>query len=631
MMDIQQATIRHLQQFMPFQKMDREAMRYLVSQISINYFSEGEVILDDKSPLPPTHFYILKQGMVESQREAKDSQFYKNAFEFEEGDSFPLGPLLTQRPNVSQFIALNDCFVYQIPAQAFHHLRDISPEFKSYCETRIASLLEESKRIIQTQYAVTQPDQHPLSQRIDDLLSGTPFACDSQTPVHEVLSVLDKQDIGSMVIVDDHHIPVGIFTLHDVLRRIAMPQAKLDDPIAQHMTPQPVCLSRDAMAYEAAVLMARHGFRHVLITDPSTGRLEGVISEKDLFSAQRVGLRQLSQRIQEAPSIARLREAKDEIKVLTKQMMAQGVAISQLTHIISSLNDAITDRLIQLILPDFPKVQQIPFAWLAMGSEGRIEQMFYTDQDNGIIFADPDDPKLLSEQRHALLAFAKAVNYALDALGFPLCKGQIMAMNPQWCLSFSEWCAKFQRWMNTPDPQALLNSSIFFDFRGIAGQLSLSEQLRHWLQARVHKEKSFLRFMAKNALLNKPPLGFLKDFSTNKNNAIDLKINGAALLVDIARLLALAHQSKATNTEQRFREVVGKTRFTEKQLNGCIETFHFLQLLRMQHHFTLDSQRLPLSNEIDPASLNALNTRVLREAFRLIRELQQSIAHQYRL
>lgn len=626
-MDIIRSTIAHLQQFMPFQKMDISSLTFLVEHIEVNYFAQDEIILDHTDTIPD-YFFIIKKGIIESQREARENQFYKNAFEFEEGECFPVGPLVSLSPNLSQFIAITDCFVYQIPSHVFHELRQRSQVFKDFCETRVATLLEESKRIIQSQYATRDQGQQPLSLPLGELVRKNVYSCSPETPIREVLQLMDSTGIGSMVIVNSQQQPIGIFTLHDVLRRITIAQANLDSPIQSYMTTNPIALSRDDLAYEAALMMAKHGFRHILVVNPRSHALLGVVSERDLFSLQRIGLRELSIQIQEATELNALKSCQDEIKKLTKNMMAQGVAIGQLTHIISTLNDLITQKIITLGYDKYPAVKDIRFAWMAMGSEGRLEQMFYTDQDNGIIFEDSPDKE---QHRSVLLEFAKRVNHDLDTLGFPLCKGNIMAMNPSWCLSTQEWRQRFSQWINTPDPQALLNSNIFFDFRGIAGDISLSEELRTWLSDYAPQQKMFLRFLCQNALRNRPPLGLIRDFSTNNNDAIDLKINGSALLVDIARILALEAGSHASNTVQRFREVLGKSHFTEKQLNGCIETFLFIQLIRMQHHFELEQTGLPLSNEIKPSELNALNTRVLKEAFRLIREVQNSLAHKYRL
>lgn len=625
--EVIRATIAHLQHFYPFQKMDMPFLEMLATHCETNYFKAGEVILDITEDSPPDTFVIIKQGFVESQREAKEVENFKNAFEYEEGDAFPYGPLISNLPNRSQFIAVTDCFVYEVPAAIFYRLHRECPTFRSFCEARLASLLEESKRIIQNQHSHTQSAEQPLALELREVLKAEVITCGPDKPLREVLTILAETNIGSMAIVNEARHPLGIFTLNDVLRRVAIPEVDLDRPIADFMTPDPIALSADNLAYEAAIIMAKHGFRHIFVIDHHK-RLLGVISERDLFALQRIGLTDIAQGIKEAKHLDDLRFSQSQIKKLAKNMMAQGVAIEQLTQLISHLNDQIVRSVINLHMHNHPEVQNIDFAWIAMGSEGRDEQLFYTDQDNGIIFKDTDDR---ASTRAALVAFATEVNHDLDKIGFPLCSGNIMAMNPECCLSDTEWRQRFTQWINNPDPEALLNATIFFDFRAIAGNLNLAQQLRNWLAKYAPEQGLFLRFLTQNALRNRPPLGLIKDFSTRSDGTINLKFNGAAIIVDIARILSLEHGSTATNTFDRLREVIDKTDLDKKQLQGCIETFAFIQLLRMKHHFEQEGMGLALSNNIDPKKLDDLSTRVLREGFRLMRNIQNTLAHKYRL
>ena len=625
--EVIKATITHLRQYYPFQKMETPFLTLLAEHCETNYFKANEVIMDVTTDGPPDLFIIVKQGLVESLRGAKDPAHLKSSFEYEEGDAFPYGPLISNQPNTSQFIAITDCFVYQVPAAIFHRLREECPIFKGFCVARLASLLEESKRIIQNHHVNKQSDEQPLSLELGAVIKREVITCQPDTPLKEVLMILAETNIGSMAIVNEDSQPLGIFTLNDVLRRVTIPEADLNSPIADFMTVDPIALYADDLAYEAALIMAKHGFRHIFVIN-NHRKLLGVISERDLFALQRVGLTDISQGIEVAKNLDDLKLSLQHIKKLAKNMMAQGIAIEQLTHLISHLNDQVVRATIKLRFNDHPEVEHIDFAWIAMGSEGRDEQLFYTDQDNGIIFKDNDNR---ASTRATLLSFAKDVNNDLDKLGFPLCTGNIMAMNPECCLSDTEWRQRFSHWINNPDPEALLNATIYFDFKGIAGNVSLAEQLRDWLSNFVSSEGLFLRFMTQNALRNRPPLGLFKEFATRDDDTINLKFNGSAIIVDIARILALKHGSHATNTVERLSDVMTKGDLQAKQIQGCIESFAFIQLIRMKHHFELEDKGLPLSNNINPQQLDDLSKRVLRESFRLMRNIQHSLAHKYRL
>ena len=65
-----------------------------------------------------------------------------------------------------------------------------------------------------------------------------------------------------------------------------------------------------------------------------------------------------------------------------------------------------------------------------------------------------------------------------------------------------------------------------------------------------------MRFMAKVALINRPPLGLLKRFVVEKTgehkNKMDHKMRGLTPLVDAARVLSLDLGIKAQNTFDRL-------------------------------------------------------------------------------
>jgi CBS domain-containing protein len=274
--------------------------------------------------------------------------------------------------------------------------------------------------------------------------------------------------------------------------------------------------------------------------------------------------------------------------------------------------------------PDAPTV---PFTWLAFGSEGRLEQTISTDQDNGLLFTLPAGTDADS-LRAQLLPFARRVNAALARCGFPLCAGNIMAGNPQWCLSLEEWKAGFAAWIHRGDAPVLLMASIFFDFRPLYGPEDPVRELREWLITEIRSNRAFLRQMVANALANRPPLGLLGDFvlrADGDGGTLDLKINGATPFVDAARILGLAAGSAETNTVARLRAAGSQWQMDSAEIDAWVQAFLFIQLLRLrQQHEQRGRGEVP-GNRIAPEILNPLDRRILKEAFRQARKLQSRL------
>jgi CBS domain-containing protein len=277
-------------------------------------------------------------------------------------------------------------------------------------------------------------------------------------------------------------------------------------------------------------------------------------------------------------------------------------------------------------------VPGVTFCWLALGSEGRREQTFLTDQDNGIIF---DGSAAPDEARAFLLPHAENVNAALAQCGFPLCKGGVMAGNATWCLSLAEWRQRFAEWIDSGDPHALLQGAIFFDFRAVHGERELANALREDLHSRIARSPRFLHQMAANALNNRPPLGFMGAFRTSgskgERRTIDLKMGGAMPFVDAARIYSLAGAGAHTNTCDRLREFARRARVPALEAQAWIDGFLFVQVLRLRNQRMQLASGEPLSNRVSPAALNDLERRVLKEALRQARRLQTRLALDYQL
>lgn len=456
-----------------------------------------------------------------------------------------------------------------------------------------------------------------------------PVSCAPDTPIRTALETMHSRGIGSMIVTAADRTPIGIFTLRDVLDRVALADGVLDRPISKVMSSGVFTLPAHATVYEATLAMLRHGIRHVLVVDG--GKLAGLVSEKDLFSLQRVSMRRLAGAIRDARDFGPLVEFSAEIREHARKLLSQGVAAEPLTQFIASLNDLLTQRIIDL---EFRELQpdDIRFCWIALGSEGRYEQTLYTDQDNGIIFATGGD---VEAARGKLLSYAQRVNQALDRCGFPLCKGNIMAGNARWCLSLDEWEHRFANWIDSGDPEALLHGAIFFDFRALHGDATLSDALRQWLMRHARETPRFLHQMAANALRNRPPLGVFRDFVTSNAlehpHTIDLKVNGATLFADAARIYSLAAGIPHTNTCQRLRQFGALRNLPRLEVSAWVDAFLFIQILRLRQQHSNSLTGLPLNNRLNPDHLNELERRTLKEALRQARCMQSRLALDYQL
>jgi CBS domain-containing protein len=347
--------------------------------------------------------------------------------------------------------------------------------------------------------------------------------------------------------------------------------------------------------------------------------------DKRIFAQE---LQRVDHSIVAAQDSASLQRAGDEIRALVHRIIGR-TAAEPLTRLISTLNDALTRRVIEVTCAG-TQLDGVRWCWIALGSEGRQEQTLASDQDNGIIF---DGNGSTDALREMFLPLALRINQALAACGFPLCSGQIMASNPKWCLSLHEWRERFLTWIIEGDPQALLNATIFFDLRPLYGAHDLAQTLDAWLKVNVSDNPRFLFQMTENALRREAPLGILRDFVVEKSGefagTIDLKLNAATLFVDAARVYGLACGSRSSNTADRLMHAAEAHCVEVSDVEAWIRAFYFIEMLRLKNQQSCYARGMALHNHIDPNHLDAHDRRALLHALQQARALQKRLAHAY--
>ncbi|MGC2063918.1 MAG: DUF294 nucleotidyltransferase-like domain-containing protein [Thermodesulfovibrionales bacterium] len=621
--------IEELRSNTPFDLIDREHLRWMALRFSTGYFPQGTPVLVPGQV--PDKCYFIRRGGVQLEAMGKIVDEKKVLAEIGQGECFPLEALYEKRPVFSTFRTNSDTEYYVLQLEDYLVFEEMSPVFRDFCQHRADGFLESSRKIYHSHYATTGSEQFTLDSPLSLLVRSKPVAFAPDAQMKDVLSTMASEGLNIVVIVNPESEPLGIFTTEDLLEKVASGKLDTNASVSSVMGPVPALLSPQNYGHEAALQMAMHGYKQILVTE--NRKLIGVVTERDLFSLQRVGLSEISNMIRRAISPDVLSNIAQDIQLLAGNMLAQGVHAEQLTRIISTLNDHLTCRVLHL---EFGREDmELPgFCWIALGSEGRFEQTFYSDQDNGIIFETPAG-KTPDEIRAILVPIAQRINRVLGDCGFPLCKGDVMAGNPQWCLSHAEWKKKFSQWIDEPSPEALLNATIFFDFRPLYGQRQLGDDLITWLAGAAKKNSRFIHLMVENALERSAPVGFFNNFVVDKDrdypNTIDLKLSGAALFVDSARIFSLANGLPYSNTAQRLRAAAEAGKIQADEVGAWIDSFYFIQTLRLRQQLEQNMSGKQTHNRVNPDTLNDLDRRIFLESLRQAGKLQKALSSLYRI
>ena len=607
-----------LQQWPPFMDMPAADVDSFLIQAEQRYLEPGEVLLSpERGPIDT--LFLIRRGTIRSEQGPEGA---KRVFAYEAGDMLPVAAALARRPVMSTYAAVDDVFVLAIPVAEVEALAQRSPRFSDFLNRRVLALLEKSRQALQQDYSSRVLAQQTLETPLSQLAVQTVAHCLPETPLRQALDAMHARHIGSMLVIDAAGGLQGILTRHDLLGLVLRPDFDLATPIAQVMQAPVRSLTDQHTAQDAALVMSEYAIRHVPVT--RDGRVMGMVSERDLFALQRASLQQVSARIHRAQDLPALQVAAADIRALARSLLMQGVQARQITELISHLNDLLTRRLLAL-QAQIHGVDLQRLCWLALGSEGRGEQTIATDQDNALLLPDdtPDD------ELERLRVWADGINRALDACGYPLCKGGIMAGQAACCLRVSEWMARFTHWIEHGSPEDLLHASIFFDFRAIAGDLALAQPLTERVAERIRATPRFLHQLAINALAHRSPLNWLGHVERDDAGTVDLKLQGAALLVDAARILGLAQGVTATSTRQRLLQTGVALGLKPQEYESWVGAFEFVQNLRLRLQLEPDVARSAQPNRLTLQTLSDIDRRILAISLREANHLQQRLALDY--
>jgi len=272
------------------------------------------------------------------------------------------------------------------------------------------------------------------------------------------------------------------------------------------------------------------------------------------------------------------------------------------------------------------------FTFLLLGSGGRRESFLFPDQDNGLILAPYPDEQHTGVDRW-FVALAERITQALDAAGFPLCPGNVMATNPVWRKSFNQWVTQIAGWAVRRSPQALLAADIFLDFRALGGAEELGAALRREVLRICAEYPLFPRQLCWEHIQQTMPLGLFGQLQgepgTAHAEAIDLKLRASLPMVGMIRMLALRHGIAATGTLERLHALVGQGRIGADLGAALEEDFLTLTSLRLRQQVADAEAGRAVGNYLALRDLGERDRHRLVGLFRTLDLLRRAAAQEF--
>ncbi|MGB6064056.1 MAG: putative nucleotidyltransferase substrate binding domain-containing protein [Desulfomonilaceae bacterium] len=628
------AVLEFLSRTHPFKDLELSVLKEVSAKVTQDFYPRGTIILE-QGISEVTHFQLVTRGGVKVQHIEPDGSVKLIDFVGERGYFGALGIIKQSRSN-HMVQAEEDTFCYLLEREVFLRLVHSYPAFAQYYLDRFSvdvvgaayAEMRDQKRI-----GSNRGGLFLFTARVKDIVKRPAEVINGYETVQAAARKMTDLSLGSLLVVDQAGKVAGIVTDNDLRTKVVAKGLDYGSSV-QSVASAPVKFVPDtAPAFDALLQMMNQQVHHLGVE--RDGDLIGMITAHDIMIQQGTSPISLFREIVSQRTIDGLYSLGEKVPLVVAALIQEGGKAQDITRMVAALNDHIVTRVLALLEEE---IGPAPYrwCWLMLGSEGRFEQTFATDQDNALLYDNPpDDWERIKTAKLYFRRFGNEAVKHLEACGYALCKGKMMASTPNWRKPSKVWEGYFDRWMTSPEPQAVLHATIFFDFRPGYGSFSLGDRLREYVAEVAPRRELFLMFLAKDCLTGRAPLTFFREFVVEKDgqhkNRVDLKTRGLVPFVDFARVMSLKYGIKETNTLARLKALADGEHIPRGFYAEVREAYEFQMQVRLVHQLRRLLAGLIPDNYIDPVDLTDTERQTLKEAFGVISNIQAFLKEEIRI
>ena len=584
----------------PFDRLSEAEVGLVRDSLDIAYFRPDETIIERDGA--PDSLYIVIKGVVE-ERDGDDLVALRGP-----GDTFDSRALVQGRAT-NAFIAREETLCNLLPRNVTLRLIEQNPRFASFFYLDIAHKLDAISR--EEEGARFAP---LLGARVEELFLHPAQFVEKTISIAEAGTLMCQNKFYALFVRGEG---VGILTRSDLLKATIIDRLPIESPVGPLVRRPVVSVAQDDLVSTALLKMTKNNKRRVAVTANSD--FIGVLEDIDLLSFLAGNSQLIAGRIGRAGSVADLAQAARMINPQVRTLRRQGVKIDVVCEIVSDLNRHLHARLFSLVAP---KSIRDSGCLIVMGSEGRGEQTFRTDQDNGLILSGP-----VAEAD--LATFRADMFEALAQCGFPPCPGEVMVRNPVWSKTLDAYRDDFVAWLALDDETGVMNTAIFYDAEATAGDAGLLRAAKQALIDLMHGERVHLARFARAVDAFPTPIGIFNNLVTSRadGDALDLKKGGIFPIVHGVRALSLEKGLHETATTRRIAELAELGVFDAQFARELTQALHYLMTLKLDAQV---AEAHPTSL-VKPGELSTMERDLLRDAFHVVKRLREHVRRHFNL
>ena len=621
-----------LKQYEPFNFIELDDLKVIVLNSNIITLQKGKSLFKINDPLHES-FYIAYAGVVHLTKildaeEVLHSKCYS-------GNLFGLRPFFAKNNYVLNATANEDAILLAIPIIVFKPYLTKYSSVLDYFLENFATQAKSKKENYQQFKSISEIDTSASDTNysyFQDLQYTTnPTIIDANTSIKNVVLKMIADKSGHALITYNNRL-VGLVTDADLAKKIGAGLFQIEDSITKILNPHFIVVDKSISVAEAQLLLLKNDTSHLCVTEDGTqnAAILGVVSERDVINSQSNNPGILIKEIKSAHTFDELKYIHTKYLDIIQNSFTKNIPIFHINAVASELLFSIIQQNIQMAIAHLG-TPPARFVWLAVGSQGRKEQLYLSDQDSLLIYEDVAADKQ-RDVKYYFVQMAKMVIGNLEKLGYKLCPNDHMASSVKWCRSLTEFAHVYQDWMVSPNKKDNEFSSIFFDFEYVFGEIKIKDALESHIYQKIKSNTLFFDFLGNKVLKLPEGLTFFKKIAIEENGTqkdhFDLKQKGLQVYIDAARLFALSYSLKGVNnTYLRYKQLaISDPKNAEKYLDFA-ENYLQLQHFRIEESIVNDTD----GSFIKMTTLSKVDKEKLKKCLMQVDEVIELIKDKYQL
>lgn len=622
-----------LKEHQPFNNLSFDELSKVASNIRVINLEKNKTLFQINDALHDC-FYVVASGVINLSvvSDAEETLLNKCV----EGEIFGLRPFFAKNNYKMTSKAREESVLYAIPIEVFKPFVAQNTKVLDFLLESFANNSNDpndrstKNRLISDNVFMSGANSE--TQYFQSLnYNKNPLTTQNKATVREVALLMTENNSDYIVIIDDN-LPVGIVTDHDLRSKVSTGRFPSTSTIEKIMSAPVIAVNENVSLAEAQLVLLQFNVSHLCVTQDGNDKslLKGIISEHDIIVAQASNPGVLLKEIKRAEEPKDLRKIRLKLAELIQTSIDKNIPISHILNLTGEINTALIKRAVEIAILELG-TPPARYAWFSIGSQGRKEQLLFTDQDSIVVFEDVVEDKY-RDVKDYFLKMSKKVVAILEKVGYAPCPNGHNASNILWCKSLTDWTKQYNNWMNTPGENTNDSSSIFFDYEFVIGESKIEESIANLISKNIKKNTLFFDYLGNDTLRKPAPIGFFKKFNTEDDgiykDLFDIKIRALMPLIDAARLFTLNNDIKGiTNTYLRFKQLaIIDSKYAEIYLN-CAEAFLVLTKFRTLEGLKNDSDGQYINLEL----LSKLDKEKLKNALSPMKDLENLIKETFQL